>query len=559
MGHLAVTRLEEIAKELDWQAQHGIRRTNGVGHLSDPVRDNRPDSIKDELAQQEFTPWPEPAPWPELEPFGSVTLPPFPVECLSPWLRDWAVAEAEFTQTPVDMSAWLALAAVSLAASRGVSVEITPGFCETTNLWVVCALPPGERKSPPFEAATKPLFAFQTEAGKQLAGTIGDYEAQRQIIEGRIEATKAAAIKGKLYESGDPREAGSRLREELRELQCVSAPTLIADDVTPEAVARLLSLNHERLGVFSAEGDLFEIMAGRYSDGSNLGIWLKSHNGDSYSVSRIKRDPIVLAKPLTTIAITTQPVVVQALAKKDGFRGKGLLARFIYCLPESRVGTRVSSAPRVSDDTRALYGANLIALLTHLPNRQQRVALSTSADGARRAMQDALEPRLGPYGDLQTVADWAGKLVGLTARLAGVLHVADHAPRCHLPPGDGEDPYGCYGMPAEVPLHTWLRAQAIAEYALGHARHAFALMGASDVDTLAGRILKWLDRHPCAVMAPRDAARDLNATAEAIGAALAALVARGYLRRLPPGPPTGGRPTGPRFEVRPALDGSVGL
>ena len=40
-----------------------------------------------------------------------------------------------------------------------------------------------------------------------------------------------------------------------------------------------------------------------------------------------------------------------------------------------------------------------------------------------------LEPRLGEFGDLAPVADWAGKLAGAVARLAGLLHIAAHSAR----------------------------------------------------------------------------------------------------------------------------------
>ena len=67
-------------------------------------------------------------------------------------------------------------------------------------------------------------------------------------------------------------------------------PQLIADDVTSEALGRLLYDHRERMAVFSAEGDLFEIMAGRYSDGSgNFAVYLKGHAGDMLKVNRVGR------------------------------------------------------------------------------------------------------------------------------------------------------------------------------------------------------------------------------------------------------------------------------
>jgi hypothetical protein len=52
------------------------------------------------------------------------------------------------------------------------------------------------------------------------------------------------------------------------------------------------------------------------------------------------------------------------------------------------------------------------------------------SDLARRRLiyfKVEIGPHLGPGGDLQAMADWGNKLPGLVARLAGILHVGDHA------------------------------------------------------------------------------------------------------------------------------------
>ena len=41
-----------------------------------------------------------------------------------------------------------------------------------------------------------------------------------------------------------------------------------------------------------------------------------------------------------------------------------------------------------------------------------------------REFAEAIEPRLAPDGDLDPIVDWASKLVGAVARIAGLLHLA---------------------------------------------------------------------------------------------------------------------------------------
>ena len=499
-------------------------------------RGRGPDNLK---AETEATR--EPKPWPEPELFGSVTLPPFPVEVLSPWLRDWAVATAESRQVPVDMPALLALASCSLAVSRGIDVQVTDAWKETTNLWVVYAAAPGERKSPVFHSATAPISLFQEQEMKRLAPELASYESDKRVIEGKIRNAELAASKDKQFGGCNPRDYVHEQQARLEELQQPQVPALIADDTTPEAMAILLSTNGERLGIFSSEGGPFEMMAGKYSDKNDLSVWLKCHSGDTVAVHRVKRPSITLRRPLLTIAITCQPEVVRGLASKQGFRGQGLLARFLYAMPVSTMGSRRPDGAKVPDVIRRTYNEALVALLTGCA-APRTLAMSPGAAGARRAMDIELEPRLGEDGDLYPIADWASKLVGLVARLAAVLHVADHA-------------YDVQGLPVEIPLATWLRAQAAGTYALAHAQHAFSTMGGDPVEGQALRLWQWVGRHQRESFTAADVCRALRVSAEAVPPVLSKLERRGLARRGPPPAPTGGRPASPLYEVNPASKG----
>ena len=483
-------------------------------------------------------------PWPDLDAFGRADMPPFPVEALPGWMRDFVEAEAEFTQTPVDLAALLALAAAALCASRGVDVEVVPGWTEPTNLWVVVGLPPGERKSPVFESVTRPITAYLRLVGEQLEKQIGDYNSDVDILKGKIAAAQAAAVKSKLFEGEDARRAASRLRSELADLAPVTAPNLLADDITPEAVAKMLSENGERMGLFSEEGGPLEAMAGRYTETPNLDIWLKGHHGGAFSVARIKREPLHLRRPLITIAVTTQPSVIAGMGADKLKRAKGLLARFMFVLPRSRVGERkTDNVEPVPDPVARAYLHSLSAILCHAPEHPRVLRMSAGANEARADFARALEPRLGPDGDLHGIADWANKLTGLVARLAGVLHASDHADRLHLAPS-GED---------AIAKATWLRAESIGLYALAHASNAFSVMGADDLTSTAIRMLDWTRRRQvtrCSAKELRDAVR---VRAEDGDPAIRDLVARGYLRVAQAAPvrQTAGRPASTLYDVRP--------
>jgi hypothetical protein len=122
-------------------------------------------------------------------------------------------------------------------------------------------------------------------------------------------------------------------------------PRWLVDDATPEALAGLLA-TYGRIALLSPEGDVFDQMAGRYNQaGPNLGVYLKGHAGDLLKVDRRGRPPEYVERPCLTIGLAVQPEVLRGLAGRPGFGGRGLLARFLYSLPESLVGRRQPGAP----------------------------------------------------------------------------------------------------------------------------------------------------------------------------------------------------------------------
>jgi replicative DNA helicase len=478
-------------------------------------------------------------PWPEPEPFDHVDVPIFPADALSPWLRDWSLAAAEFCQVPVDMPAGIGLAVASLAASRIFHVRVRPGWEESTNLWIVVAASPAERKSPIFRAATAAVYAYLEAEAKRLEPQVREYLLGREILEGQYEAAKAAAIKNKPFEGGDARRAARELGQQLADLKEVYVPAMLADDCTPEALAALLGRNKERAGLFSAEGGPFEMMAGRYSDkGSNFEIYLKAHAGDHHIVHRIKRESIQLAEPLLTMGLTVQPTVIAGLHKKDGFRGRGLLARFLYSLPKSPVGARAIDSAEIPEVEATEYNRALLRLLCQ-PPAHHMLEFSPDADRARAELAAELEPRLGPDGDLHAIGDWAGKYVGAVCRIAGVLHAADH-----VVSGDS--------VPGVVEVETLERAARIGRYFLAHALVAFDCMGADEDTELAKRVWAWVCRQGKTEFTESEAKRAVHASPETIVVALSKLVERALVRGGPEPVSTGGRPPSRTYLVNPS-------
>jgi len=176
-------------------------------------------------------------------------------------------------------------------------------------------------------------------------------------------AAKAAAADGPERDALTAEATG--LAQAAEETRIPARPQLIADDATPEAVASLLAEQGGRLAVLSAEGGIFDIIAGRYSDTPNMEVFLKGHAGDLLKVNRQGRQEYI-EHPALTMGLALQPSVLEEIARHRGFEGRGLLARFLYALPESLVGRRTIVPDPIPEAVAELYERNLAALTMSL-------------------------------------------------------------------------------------------------------------------------------------------------------------------------------------------------
>ena len=372
-----------------------------------------------------------------LEPFDvdkPDALPPFPVEALPPILRDYALAVSESIQAPVDMAAVGLLAVCALAVQGAWKIEVKPDWAEPLNLYALIVAPPSERKSPVLREITRPVYAFEADEQTRREQPIREAQARRQILEKRLAAAIDAAAKpakGKAQADGLCAEQDVySLQQEIAGLEEVKPFRLLADDVTPEALTSLLATYGGRIGVFSAEGGLFKVLAGLYSGHSaNFDGFLKAYSGDPVRVDRKGRPSETIQNPALTLLLMAQPQVLAEIAGNAEFGGRGLLARFLYCLPVSRVGTRAYRTRPIPDGVRNAFCERLTTLLEVQAKHTgpaQIIRLSDEADALNEDFALSLEPRL--HGDLADVEGWAGKYHGQVARIAGILHCFENGP-----------------------------------------------------------------------------------------------------------------------------------
>ena len=463
--------------------------------------------------------------WEELAPLDLVNEPPpFPTEALPEWLRQFVEAVADATQTPTALAGMLALATVATVASGPILVAPLPDWREGLNIFVAVAMGPGQRKSAVFKDVTRPVSTYEQRLAEQLGPVIARAASRRRLAEKRLAQLESQASKVDGADQSGLDQQCEDAAVALERLVVPPEPRLFTSDVTSEALGSLLADHGGRFAVLSPEGGVFDQMAGLYNKGlPNPDVFLKGHAGDTIRVDRRGRPSDHVERPALTLCLAVQPNSLIAVHGNPSLSGRGLLERFLFAIPPSKVGRRAVDPPAVPAEVRGRYERSIEAIATsrdELDATDSGVVLSLSPDAAAafRAFRIELEERRGPDGDLAYLATWASKLDGATARLAGLLHVARHF-------ADG------FGRPVEADSMTG--AIELARYLVPHARIAFDLMGADVHRDDARAVLEWIQRERLELFTRRQALRSLQArfpNVTTLKPALELLENHGYIR-----------------------------
>lgn len=494
----------------------------------------------------------------KIIPLSTHVLPQFPAEVLPEWLGEFVTAVAISTQTPVDMPALCALSAVSASVAKKFEVWPRADWGEPINLYSLVACPSGTRKSPVFKACMSPIYDYERRSNKALETLFDESADSIELLEEEISALKTKAKKADGDEKLDYLARIKELREELGTArnEAPKQVRITSDDTTPEGLARLLGEQGGRIAILSADKDPFAQMAGMYGVPGNMDVYLKGYSGEDLTVDRIGRPSDFVSRASITFGVTTQPDVLQGLTKKQGFRGRGLLARWIYSIPFVDIGNRDCDAPPTPANLSKTYATYLQTLFTWTDTRNdfdeiEPVAVFMEEDARRAFWQwaDWIESSLRTNGELEDLPDWAGKLHGLTARFAGLLHVAWGV-------GAGKSQQELMETP--ISLANVERAIKVARYAMKHAKAAYSEMGADLCTARAKKILDWVVRSEATTFNRRMVQMYLPTTfnrADDLEEPLKLLQERGYIK------PMGtqlkyngaGRPPTTRYEVNPLV------
>jgi len=479
------------------------------------------------------------------------TLPKFPSECLPATMRTYVESVAECRQVPVDLPAFLAIAVTAAAGARKYRVYIGESHTEPLNVFTVCALPPGSRKTDTFEDMMEPLLLEQSRLLAAKKPEIDSAKACQKIREKRMEHILSQAAKAESQAERD------KLTREYAEMGQNAAripaypQLLVSGDTTPEALAEVLDAQGGKIAITDTEGGLFSIIAGRY-DGKgdpNMDIWLKIHAGDTVVITRKNKPPLEVSKPAGTVALTVQPGVIKDLTSNKEFHDRGLLGRFLYSLPESLVGTRFYQNKRADAGARGTYLEVIRAILGQPSqwaasddDKAPHYEIFIRGDALKiwTKFYNDTEKRQGPGGDLASIKDWASKSASAVARIAGVFHLAETG-------GDPDED--------ELSPETMRRACEVGNrYLIDHAKAAYGLMNMTADTHLARCILAWIAGEGKATFTASDFWESNRSKAERLDDLLPGfelLADRGIIRELSV-VKASGRKAKYRYELNPA-------
>lgn len=411
----------------------------------------------------------------------------------------FAEALARETETPEALPLFAVLGTISAALAKRFVVSPWTGWEEPLNIYALVALPPANNKSLVLNRCTVPLREWETEQRVLLEPELKKQRSDRRNQEKYIESLRAKAV----HKNTKPADREALFRE-ITELEAKlpepkALPQLFANDATPESLAQSVDEQGGRFAIVSDEGGITETLSGLYTGGiANIDLILKGIDGGDVRLRR--KDRSIDLKPFLTFMLAVQPKIIQNMGDRRAFQGNGLLERFLYVVPQSKLGFRTLNTQPVPREAQLSYCRAVRSLLEissttdeHGRERPRVLTLSPDALALFREHRAKVETYLRPGGELHACLGWGGKLPGYVLRLAGLLHVAEH------------------GLSkSAISKHTLTRALAIGLSLVYHARAAFNLMGLDQPTEDAKAVLEWIKSRRLPLFRKTECHRDLH-------------------------------------------------
>jgi len=432
--------------------------------------------------------WPEPQPL--IRPLGEPES--YPLDALSPTLRDAVVEYSGYGQQPVPIAAAAALGAASLAVQGLVDVARDDGLRGPVSLFLLTIALSGERKTSADKRFREATRLWQADERKRLDPDVKEvaiatvaWTAEHDGIVAKIKrASGGGSSKGPSLEA---------LKAMLADLDKtrpipVLVPSLFIEDATPEALALALANGWPSTSLWSDEAGVV-IGSHAMSDQTvirTMALLNRLWDALPFDRRRATSGDVTVRGRRLTVNLMAQPTVFSALVGiGDGLaRGLGFLARFLLSWPTSTMGTRFykplpAVLPTLGEFDRRVRGLLEMPLpFEHAGTDNALVPLlmqlSAPARAAWISFFDDTERTVAPGGDAAPVGDVAAKTAEQAVRLAAIMSVVEQ------------------GVGDSISLEAMEAGCAIAAWHLGEARRILASAAADPATADAISLLHWL-------------------------------------------------------------------
>jgi hypothetical protein len=425
-------------------------------------------------------------------------------------------------------------------------VKASRSWSEPMTCWAAVVGFSGTSKTPGINATKRALAQVERDRKPRIA-------EQQRAHESRVEAAKAARAlwkkeveklaEKKVVSLNDYRNTVAS--EPVMPAEAVDpgpfvAPRLYVSNVTIERLAGLLQARPQGMLMLADELSALFLNMSRYSGGQDNEFWLEAWNGDSYTVERMGRPPIVVDHLLVGIVGGLQP---DKLARS--FKGDldGMYARVLFAWPPEP-GYRPLTNEVAEIEPEIVNALTRIVGLEGGQGKDGEFApksISLSPEATETFQQFLQFVHAGKHSLDGREREWWSKMPAHVLRLAGTLAYLDWAM------SGGEEPKLIEDRFIESAVRL------VRDYFWPHSRAALRQIGLSERHANERRILRWMAANKRDEVSLKDIRRDALAQsldAEQTLYLMGTLVKAGWLR--PTTIQTPGRPLY-RWQVNPLL------
>ena len=288
-----------------------------MGRLPDEAVGRQPDQLTNQSVGQAEPEVPAGSDGVIAQQYTTQNISALPVDVLPPRLQE-IINEANICLGfPKDYLAGAMLTAMAAVIGNTHTAEIMPGWKEYAILFTALVGSPGTNKSHPLSFAMQPLIDFDAEQAAIFGEAMKRYEAAMEL------PPKERAAKGYDTNSVEPK----RVRFTMQ-------------DVTPEAVHRILSENRRGLVLVSDELAGWFKNFNRYNNGSESEFWMSVFNHKTaMSDRKSSQSGVFIRNPFLCVIGTIQPKVLTELAAGNR-NANGFMERILYVFPSMQSKVR---------------------------------------------------------------------------------------------------------------------------------------------------------------------------------------------------------------------------